>query len=44
MVGGIKVLDAAHLVVFVFVAHHDTVLAEAAVHDFLLMQLVQYLG
>ena len=37
-------MDAAHLVIFVFVVHHDTVLVEAAVHHFLRMHLVEYFG
>ena len=44
MVGDVKVSDATHLVVLVFVAHHNTVLAEAAVHNFLLVHLFQYFG
>lgn len=44
MIGSVKVLDAAHLVILVFVVHHDTVLAEAAVHHFLLVHLLEYFG
>ena len=42
MVGGVEVLDADHLVALVLVAHHDAVLTEAAVHDFLLVHLLEY--
>ena len=44
MIGSVKVLDADHLVILVFVVHHDTVLAEAAVHHFLLVHLFEYFG